>query len=45
MLKVRFGEVDEQLLAIVPALLQLPAEEYTTLLLQLSRQELIDRFC
>jgi hypothetical protein len=44
LLKIRFGEVDEQLATIVPALLELPTEEYTQLLLQASREELLDRF-
>jgi hypothetical protein len=44
LLKIRFGAVDEQLATIVPALLELPTEEYTQLLLQASREELIDRF-
>ncbi len=46
LLKARFGE-DEQLASIVPSLLALPTEEYTSLLLQLSstsREELIARF-
>ncbi len=44
LLKVRFGEVDEQLASIIPNLLDLPTEEYTRLLLQLSREELLARF-
>jgi hypothetical protein len=44
LLKIRFGDVDEQLATIVPALLELPTEEYTQLLLQASREELLDRF-
>jgi hypothetical protein len=44
MLKVRFGEVDEPLNAIIPELLELPVEDYTRLLLQLSREELLARF-
>jgi hypothetical protein len=46
LLKARFGE-DAQLASIVPSLLALPTEEYTSLLLQLSstsREELIARF-
>jgi hypothetical protein len=42
--KVRFGELDEQLAGIIPSLLQLPTEEYTRLLLQLSREELLAQF-
>jgi hypothetical protein len=45
LLKVRFGEIDNQLQAIIEPLLTLPPEEFTPLLLQLSREELIDRFC
>ncbi len=45
LLKVRFGEIDNQLQAIIEPLLSLPIEEFTPLLLHLSREELIDRFC
>ena len=44
LLKVRFGALDEQLVAIIPQLIELPAEDYTPLLLQLSREELLSRF-
>ncbi|MDZ8078876.1 MAG: hypothetical protein RMX35_07220 [Nostoc sp. DcaGUA01] len=44
LLKVRFGEIDNQLQAIIEPLLSLPPEEFTRLLLQLSREELINRF-
>lgn len=44
LLKVRFTEIDNQLQAIIEPLLALPPEEFTRLLLQLSREELIDRF-
>lgn len=44
LLKIRFGSLDEQLSAIVEPLLSLPTEEFTPLLLQLSREELIERF-
>lgn len=44
LLKVRFGEIDNQLQAIIEPLLALPPEEFTRLLLQLSREELINRF-
>jgi hypothetical protein len=44
LLKLRFGELDEQLAGIIPNLLDLPAEEYTRLLLQSSREELLARF-
>ncbi|WP_313950116.1 hypothetical protein [Nostoc sp. FACHB-110] len=45
LLKVRFGELDNQLQAIIEPLLALSPEEFTPLLLQLSREELITRFC
>lgn len=44
LLRVRFGNIDEELLAIIPALLKFPAEEFTRFSLQLSREELITRF-
>lgn len=44
MLRVRFGEVDDTLAAIIPQLLELPPEEFTRLRLQLSREELLARF-
>ncbi|MBW4505027.1 MAG: flagellar assembly protein H [Scytonematopsis contorta HA4267-MV1] len=43
-LKARFGELDKQLVQIIPSVLTLPIEEYTPLLLQLSREELLARF-
>ena len=42
--KVRFGGLDEELSAIISHLLLLPPEEFTPLLLQLSRDELVARF-
>ena len=42
--QVRFGEMDEKLAAIIPSIMKLSSEEFTPLLLQLSREELIDRF-
>ncbi|MEH1819374.1 MAG: hypothetical protein V7L31_09900 [Nostoc sp.] len=45
LLKVRFGEIDNELQVIIEPLLSLPPEEFTPLLLQLSREELIHRFC
>ncbi|MEH1778550.1 MAG: hypothetical protein V7L26_05280 [Nostoc sp.] len=45
LLKVRFGEIDNELQAIIEPLLSLPPKEFTPLLLQLSREELIHRFC
>jgi hypothetical protein len=44
LLKARFGELDERLVEIVPQILSLPTEEYTVLILQLSREELLARF-
>jgi hypothetical protein len=47
LLRGRFGELDEQLLAIIPSLLALNPEQYTALLLQLSsisREEFLARF-
>jgi predicted transposase YdaD len=40
-LMVRFGEIDEELAAIVPKLMELEIQEYTRLLLNLSRSELV----
>ena len=44
LLRVRFGALDEQLLAIIGPLLALSPEEFTPLLVQLSREELLARF-
>jgi hypothetical protein len=44
LLRIRFGVLDEALSAIVEPILALPPEEFTPLLLQLSREELIARF-
>jgi len=41
---MRFGEIDSQLARIIPALVALPPTEFTPLLLQLSREELLARF-
>ncbi len=43
LLRMRFGALDEALTEIVEPLLNLPAEEYTRLLLESSREELIAR--
>jgi hypothetical protein len=40
----RFGPLDEELSAIVPKAIKLPASELIPLLKHLSREELIDRF-
>ncbi|MDY6807231.1 MAG: hypothetical protein SXA11_25930 [Cyanobacteriota bacterium] len=44
LLRVRFGSLDDQLSAIVEPLVELPVEEFTPLLVQLSREELLARF-
>jgi hypothetical protein len=44
LLRFRFGLIDEQLSGIIEPLLQLPPEEFTVLLLQLSREDLLARF-
>jgi hypothetical protein len=41
LLKSRYGPIDEQLTNIFPLLMALTSAEYTPLILQLSRQELI----
>jgi hypothetical protein len=43
-LQSRFGSLDEDLRKIIEPLLNLSPEEFTPLLLQLSREELLDRF-
>ncbi len=44
LLQVRFGSLDIELQAIIEPVLALPPEEFTPLLMQLSREELIARF-
>ena len=44
LLRVRFGTVDQELAEIIDSVLSLPAEEFTPLLMQLYREELITRF-
>ncbi|MBD2565644.1 MULTISPECIES: Rpn family recombination-promoting nuclease/putative transposase [Nostoc] len=44
LLKVRFGNLDSELEAIIPRLMQLSREEYLGLLLQADREELLSRF-
>jgi predicted transposase YdaD len=44
LLRIRFGDLDSSLTAIIPQLLSLPVEEYTSIVLQLSREELLERF-
>ncbi|MBW4446044.1 MAG: hypothetical protein KME38_03955 [Spirirestis rafaelensis WJT71-NPBG6] len=44
LLRVRFGTLDEELVAIIEPMLVLPPEEFTRFLLQSSREELLARF-
>jgi hypothetical protein len=44
LLRVRFGTLDEELVAIIESMLVLPPEEFTPFLLQSSREELLARF-
>ncbi|XWK88428.1 MAG: hypothetical protein U7127_30315 [Phormidium sp.] len=44
LLRAKFGELDEELMAIIEPLLALPPADSTALLLQLSREELLARF-
>jgi hypothetical protein len=44
LMELRYGSIDEPLLAILPALMALTSPEYNRLLLQLSKQELIEHF-
>ena len=44
LLRVRFGEINKELIAIVEKLASLPPEEIAPLLLQCSRSELLARF-
>lgn len=44
LLQVRFGSLDKELSAIIEPVLALSPEEFTPLLMQLSREELIARF-
>ena len=44
LLKAKFGNLDDELNSIVQPLLALTPEEFSPLLLQLSREELISRF-
>ncbi|KOP22626.1 hypothetical protein AMR41_29580 [Hapalosiphon sp. MRB220] len=44
LLKVRFGDLDAQLEAIIPQLMELSREESLNLLLQADREELVSRF-
>lgn len=44
LLRVRFGSLDEALSGVIDPMLELPSDESTLLLLQLSREELVARF-
>ncbi len=44
LLEMRYEAIDDQLLAILPSLMALTSVEYTPLILQLSKQELIEHF-
>ena len=44
LLRVRFGELEPPLQAIISRILQLSPEEFTPLLLHCSKQELLKRF-
>jgi hypothetical protein len=43
-MEVRFGQVDSQLQTIINPIIAMGREEFTPLLLQLSREELLARF-
>ncbi len=44
LLRVRFGELDPEIQAIISRILQLSPEEFTPLLLHCSKQQLLKRF-
>ena len=44
LLRLRFGELDAELSALIDSILTFPPEEFTPLLVQLSREELVNRF-
>ena len=44
LLRARFGSLDDELNSIIQPLLALTPEEFSPLLIQLSREELISRF-
>ncbi|BAZ08848.1 hypothetical protein NIES4071_06540 [Calothrix sp. NIES-4071] len=44
LLLFRFGSLDSELQAIIPSILALSPSEFTPMLMQLSREELITRF-
>ncbi|MEQ9238881.1 hypothetical protein [Coleofasciculus sp. E2-BRE-01] len=43
-LRVRFGELDQELSSAIAPMLQLPPQELTSLLITLSREQLLERF-
>ncbi|MBH8555232.1 Rpn family recombination-promoting nuclease/putative transposase [Nostocaceae cyanobacterium CENA357] len=43
-LQLRFGEIDAQLEAIIPQLMELSTDEYMSLIYQASREDLLSRF-
>jgi predicted transposase YdaD len=43
-LQVRFGEIDSQLATIIDQVIAMTREEFTPMLLQLSREELLVKF-
>jgi hypothetical protein len=42
LLRARFGEIDRELVGIIPRLMSLESDEYTRLLLNLSRSEILN---
>jgi flagellar biosynthesis/type III secretory pathway protein FliH len=44
LMELRYGSIDEPLGAILPALMALTSPEYIPLIVQLSKQELIEHF-
>jgi hypothetical protein len=41
LLRARFGEIDQDLAGVIPRLMSLESDDYTQLLLNLSRSELL----
>jgi hypothetical protein len=41
LLRARFGEIDQELAGVIPRLMGLESDEYTRVLLSLSRSELL----
>jgi flagellar biosynthesis/type III secretory pathway protein FliH len=44
LMELRYGSIDEPLAAILPALMALTSPEYIPLIVQFSKQELIEHF-